>query len=389
MSPRRILIAEDDASLRRITAMQLEESGYAVTEAKNGLEALERLKSCSHDLVLADLVMDGCSGLDVLKQVRLDCPSPPVIIITAFGSVQTAVEAMKLGAWDYITKPVHPQELQIAVSRALEHVRLTNEVTALRSALDLKHGFSGIVGQSKVLLEVLEKASRIAQTDATILIEGETGTGKELLARAIHLNSRRAAETLVTINCAAIPRELIESELFGHVRGAFTGAVANVSGRAEMADRGTLFLDEIGELPLEMQAKLLRLVQEREIEKIGARTRIKTDIRVLAATNRDLKLMVREGRFREDLYYRLAVVALTIPPLRDRTDDIPLLVQHSFAKHRERHHRPNLAFPNALFSYFNCAYPWPGNVRELENIVERLRLSPGLTQTVKSVSTVR
>ena len=293
--------------------------------------------------------------------------------MTAFGTVQTAVEAMKAGAYDYLTKPIHPYELKTLVRRSLEHHRLLEEVQVLRSCLDEKFGFEAIVGSSAPLLRALDVAARVAGTDATILIFGETGTGKELVAKAIHLRSARRDRPFMTINCGAIPRELLESELFGHVKGSFTGALTHKKGKVEMADGGTVLLDEIGEMPLELQVRILRLIQEREIEKIGATSPNKVDVRIVAATHRELSTMVKAGTFREDLYYRLLVVPIDFPPLRDRTGDIPILVQHFFDKCRSKHGRLDLKMSPTLLPHFTN-YDWPGNVRQLENAVERLVL---------------
>jgi DNA-binding NtrC family response regulator len=307
----------------------------------------------------------------LLRQIRLQYPEAIVLILTAFGTVETAVEAMKSGAYDYLTKPVHPDELSLVVGRALEHLRLVKEVCTLRANLDQKYGFENILGRSGALLQVLDTAARAARTHSTVLIRGETGTGKELLARAIHFNSSRKQRPLITINCAAIPKELLESELFGHKRGAFTGAVGEKRGKIETADGGTIFLDEIGEMPLELQVKLLRLIEEGEIEKIGSEVKNQVDVRIIAATHRDLQAMIEDGTFREDLYYRLVVIPLLLPPLRERMEDIPDLVQYFFRKSRQKNDRPELAMAPALLPYF-ARYRWPGNVRELENVVERM-----------------
>jgi len=277
----------------------------------------------------------------------------------------------KAGAYDYITKPIDYDELVLVVDRALERQQLAEEVQNLRAVLNEKYGFENIIGHSKALLRVLNIAARVAPTDSTVLIQGETGTGKELLAKAIYHNSRRKNKPFVTINCGAIPKDLLESELFGHVKGSFTGAIANRRGKVEMADGGTLFLDEVGELPLELQVKLLRLLQQGEIEKVGGTKPAVVDVRVIAATHRNLQAMIENGAFREDLYYRLAVIPLEIPPLRERVEDIPELVQHLFLNARRRHGKPDLKLPPALLPYFT-AYRWPGNVRELENVLERL-----------------
>jgi two-component system NtrC family response regulator len=371
MSRSKILLVDDDDSLRRVMQLQLEEAGYDVITASGASEALAMAEEQTPALVITDLKMPGTSGMDVLKRLRCEHPETTVVMITAFGTVQTAVEAMKSGAYDYITKPIDFAELVLTVNRALEHQRLVEEVRTLRSALDEKYGFESIIGHSRALVRVLEIASRVAQRDSTVLIRGETGTGKELLARAIHQNSRRKHQPFITINSGAIPKELLESELFGHTRGSFTGAVAQKKGRVEMAHGGTLFLDEIGEMPLELQVKLLRLIQNGEIEKVGATETTQVDVRIIAATHRNLQALIEDGTFREDLYYRLAVVPLELPPLRERAEDIPELVQHLFLKTRQKNDLPNLKLPPALVPYF-AGYRWPGNVRELENVVERM-----------------
>ena len=371
MTKKRILVVDDDESLRWVTQAQLQQSGYEVNAAANGNEGLESIQHAPPDLVITDLKMPGMSGLELLKKIRADYPEILVIVVTAFGTVETAVEAMKGGAYDYITKPVNMDELRLIVSRGLEHLDLKEEVRLLRSNLDEKYGFENILGRSKSLLYVLDIASRAARATSTVLIRGETGTGKELVAKAIHFNSQRKDRPFVTINCGAIPKDLLESELFGHVKGSFTGALANKRGKVELADGGTLFLDEIGELPLELQVKLLRLIQQGEIEKVGVAGVTKIDVRIIVATHRNLQAMVEDGAFREDLYYRLAVIPLDLPPLRERPEDIPELVQHFFLQAQEKQSRPELVLPTRLLPYFS-GYTWPGNVRELENIIERI-----------------
>lgn len=371
MTTRRILVVDDDASLRRVTQVQLEDEGYAVMVAANGEEAKGILARKPQDLVITDLSMPGISGVDLLKHIRSDYPDTVVLLITAFGSVETAVEAMKAGAYDYITKPVNPDSLRLVVTRALEHLTLREEVQSLRRALDQRPGFQNIIGRSDALGYALDMASRAAQSDVTVLIHGETGTGKELVARGIHCGSNRKGRPFVTINCGAIPKDLLESELFGHIKGAFTGAATHRKGKIESAEGGTLFLDEIGELPLELQVKLLRLIQEHEIEKVGETGRTKVDVRIIAATHRNLLAMVADGSFREDLYYRLNVVPIELPPLRERAEDIPELLEHFFEIARDKQGRPNLRLPIALLPYFS-GYRWPGNIRELENVIERL-----------------
>jgi two-component system NtrC family response regulator len=373
MSSGRILIVEDDDSLRKVMHVQLEREGYVTSSASTAEEAFAVLDKTSQNLVMTDLHLPGMSGIELLKKVRLDYPETAVIVMTAFGTIQTAVEAMKAGAYDFLTKPIHPYELKMLVRRSLEHHRLIEEVQVLRSALDEKYGFEAIVGSSSQLMRALDVAARVASTDATILIYGETGTGKELVAKAIHLRSSRRDRPFITINCGAIPKELLESELFGHVKGSFTGALTHKKGKVEMADGGTVLLDEIGEMPLELQVRILRLIQEREIEKVGATSPTKVDVRIVAATHRELAGMVKAGTFREDLYYRLLVVPIDLPPLRERSGDIPILVQHFLEKCRVKHSRPNLTMTTDLLPYFNN-YSWPGNVRQLENAVERLVL---------------
>jgi two-component system NtrC family response regulator len=381
MTPR-ILVVDDDESLRRVTQVQLEQAGFSTQTAADGNEALAALQKAPAQLVITDLKMPGMSGLELLRRIRADYPEVVVVVITAYGTVESAVEAMRAGAYDYITKPVHPEELELVSKRALQHLQLLEENRALRSSLDAKYGFESIIGRSRSLLYVLDMAARAAQTDATVLIHGETGTGKELLAKAVHFNSSRREKPFVTINSGAIPKDLLESELFGHVKGSFTGAVAHRTGKVETADGGTLFLDEIGEMPLELQVKLLRLIQQGEIEKVGAPGSSTVDVRVIAATHRNLEAMIEDGTFREDLYYRLSVIPLELPPLRERLDDIPQLVQHFFAKAKRKHGREDLVLPISLLPYFSN-YRWPGNIRELENIVERLVvLTPGNEITI-------
>jgi two-component system NtrC family response regulator len=371
MKPKSILVVDDDESLRRVTQLQLEEAGHHVLAASNGTEALALIEADPPALVITDLKMPDLSGLELLHRIRGSRPEITIVMITAFGTVQTAVEAMKAGAYDYITKPIDFEELVLVVNRAMERQRLVEEVHTLRTSLDRKYGFESIIGQSKILLQVLEMASRVAQRDSTVLIRGETGTGKELLAKAIHQNSRRKNQPFVTINCGAIPKDLLESELFGHAKGSFTGAFAPKRGKVETADGGTLFLDEIGELPPELQVKLLRLIQQGEVEKVGATSPETVDVRIIAATHRNLENLIEDGAFREDLYYRLAVIPLELPPLRERLEDVSELVQHLFLKAKKKHDVANLRLPSALVSRF-CGYRWPGNVRELENVIERL-----------------
>jgi len=369
----RVLIVEDDDGQRQVTQVQLEREGYETNSVYSAELALPILERDLHQLVIADLHLPGMSGLDLLKRIRAEYPETVVIVMTAYGTLKTAVEAMRAGAYDYVAKPVHPYELKMLVKRSLDHHHLIQEVQVLRSALDRKYGFEEIVGSSKILLSTLDIAARIAATDATVLILGETGTGKELVAKAIHQRSSRCDHPFTTINCGAISRELLESELFGHVKGSFTGALTHKRGKVEMADGGTVLLDEIGEMPLDLQVRILRLIQEREIEKVGATAATKVDVRIVAATHRSLAAMVKQGTFREDLYYRLLVVPIKLPPLRERPGDIEELVQHFFAKFRAKHKRPDLTMSSELMPFF-VQYNWPGNVRELENAIERMVL---------------
>ena len=382
MTGKRILVVDDEENLRRVTQLKLQHAGYEAMTASDGKQALELLARHPQDLVLTDLKMPGMSGIELLQRVKQEYPEIIVVVITAFGTIESAVEAMRLGAYDYVIKPVDSAALNMVLARALEHHRLREEVQSLRAAIDRKYGFENIAGKSKNLLATLDNAARAAQSDSTVLIRGETGTGKELLAKAIHFNSPRRDKPFVVINCGAIPKELLESELFGHTRGAFTGAVGNKQGKIEMAGEGSLFLDEIGEMPLDLQVKLLRLIQEREIEKIGATAPVKVNVRIIAATHRNLSAMVEDGTFREDLYYRLEVIPLTLPPLRERPDDIPELAAMFFQKFKLRLNRPNLRMSPSLLPYF-AKHRWPGNIRELENAVERMVvLAPGDEVTV-------
>jgi len=371
MATARVLVVEDDASLRRVTQLHLEKLGFITSETADAEEALRVMEKSPYDVLLTDFHLPGMSGIDLLKRVKLEYPETVVIVVTAFGTVATAVEAMKSGAYDYITKPLHHYELNELLRRALDHQQLRQEVGLLRTCLDQKYGFEQMVGSSARFAQTIGLASRAATSDATVLITGETGTGKELLAKAIHFRSRRKDRPMVTINCGSIPKELLESELFGHMKGSFTGALTHKKGRVETADGGTVFLDEIGEMPLELQVRILRLIQEREIDKIGSTVPTKVDVRIIAATHRNIEAMVEDGSFREDLYYRLAVVPIQIPPLRDRPSDILEIVQYFFERGKEKHGRPNLRLPPDLLPAFT-SYRWPGNVRQVENLIERL-----------------
>jgi len=373
----RILVVEDDETLRRATDVLLQKAGYTTTVAADLPEALGVLRESPQDIVLTDLNLPGPSGLELVKAVHSEYPDTVVVVITAYATVETAVEAMKLGAYDYLAKPVLPHDLRTLVSRALERSAMLEEIRLLKSSIDRKCGFENIIGASPTLLNVVESARRASQTDATVIIRGETGTGKEVLAKAIHFNSNRREKPFVVVNCGAIPHDLLESDLFGHVRGAFTGAVTHKKGKVEAADGGTVFFDEVGEMPLDLQVRLLRLIQEREIEKVGGTAPTRVDVRIIAATHRNLAAMVAEGTFREDLYYRLNVVPLELPPLRARASDIPEFIVHFFRESTARNNRSNLRFPQSLLPRFS-EHRWPGNVRELQNAIERMVvLCPG------------
>lgn len=375
----RILLVADQGSFRIGMEETLRKEGYEILSVSDAEEAMNTLQGTPLDLIITEMHLPGASGIDLLHNVRASYPGTAVVMMTSFGTVHSAVEAMKAGAYDYVTKPVHPYELKVLVRRFVDHHKLMEEVDVLRGCLDEKYGFDNIIGSSSNLVRCLETAARIASSDVTVLIQGETGTGKELVAKAIHFRSLRRDMPFITVNCGAIPRELIESELFGYIKGSFTGALTHKKGKVEAADGGTILLDEIGEMPLDLQIRVLRLIQEHEIEKIGAASSIKLDVRIIAATHRDLASMVDAGTFREDLYYRLVVVPIKLPPLRERREDIPELIRHLFEKCKFKHGRRDLTLPADLLRYF-CDYHWPGNVRQLENAVERVVL---LTESSK------
>ncbi len=366
-----ILIIDDDESVRDVLEAFFKEKGFNVTAAADGQSGLDLLKQEKFDLFFVDLVMPGMGGLDVLREASALHINTPAIVITAFGTVKTAIEAMRLGAFDYITKPFILEELLIVVNRSLDVSKLQKENVMLKRQLKQKYDFHRLTGNSPQMQKVYELIEKIADTDSTVLIYGESGTGKELVAKTIHFNSSRAQNPFVPMNCAAIPKDLLESELFGHEKGAFTGAINTRIGRFELANGGTILLDEIGDLHPSLQVKLLRVLQEREFERVGSTKTIKVDVRILAATNKDLEKATREGTFREDLYYRLNVIPLHIPPLRKRREDIPVLIEdfmNNFSKKKKK--EPLKILPEALECLMN--YRWPGNVRELENLIERM-----------------
>src|SRR5512147_3078676 len=369
----RILMADDHDALRRGLARGLTEAGHEVDEASNGNAAIERLHDAYFDVVLSDLKMGGSDGLDVLRTTRALHPTTAVILMTAFGSVTTAVEAMKIGAFDYVQKPFEIEEMEVKIEKALELRRLKHELDYLRHTQQDIYEFDRIVGTSPALERVLAVVRKVAKSNTTVLIRGETGTGKELIAGAIHHNSLRSARNFVRVNCAALQENLLESELFGHEKGAFTGADKQRIGRFEQADGGTLFLDEIGDMSPNTQAKILRVLQEHEFERLGGTRTIKVDVRLIAATNRDLPTMVDAGAFREDLFYRLNVVTIEMPPLRERKDDIAALANFFISRFSgELKKRIDGLSPDALKLLMR--YHWPGNIRELENAIERAML---------------
>ncbi len=375
----KILAVDDEKNILKGVSMTLKENGYEVETALSAEEAIEKFNQNSFNLIITDLKLPGKSGLALLEYVNSKEPDIPLIMITAFGTIENAVEAMKKGAFNYLTKPINPDELVTLTKEALEKYELRKENISLKSELRQKYSFSNIIGKSPSMQDIFDIIEMVSKTQSNILIGGESGTGKELVARAIHYDSDRAENPFVTIDCAAIPLEIMESELFGHEKGAFTGAHEKKIGLLEHANKGTVFLDEIGELDLNLQKKLLRFLQEREILRVGGVNRIKLNVRIIAASNKDLEDEVNRGKFREDLFYRLNVVSLVMPPLRERRDDIPLLANHFLEKLNEIEGKLIKGFDDDVIDAF-MKYDWPGNVRELENIVERAYvLCPNVT----------
>ena len=370
MTKANILVVDDEPNARTALAEILKSEGYAVETAGDGFKAMARMAEFAPDLVLTDLKMPGLDGVELMKKVKEQDPELPVIVMTAFGAVETAVSAMREGAADYLQKPLNSDELLIVLERALERTKLRREASELRSQLRERYSFENIVGSSPEMQQVFKSVAQIAPSRATILISGDSGTGKELVAAAIHHRSPRASGAFVRLHCAALAETLLESELFGHERGAYTGADRKREGRFEQANGGTLFLDEIGEISLATQVKLLRVLQEREFERVGGNQTVRVDVRVIAATNRDLKEMVAAGRFREDLYYRLNVINLTLPSLRQRASDIPALAIHFLKRYAEENGKNVSTIGDAALALL-ANHPWPGNVRELENVIER------------------
>jgi two-component system, NtrC family, response regulator PilR len=365
----KILVVEDEKSMREVLKILLDGENYEVMTASDGLEGLSSLDKDIFDLVITDMKMPKAGGFQVLKKVKEISPDTIVIMITAFGTKETAIEAMKLGAYDYINKPFNIDEIRLIVRRSLEKKRLSDELAILRQKIETTYSIENIIGQSPKMQEMFKLIPKIAQSNSNVLIIGESGSGKELVATALHNLSYRKDKNLITINCAAFSEGLLESELFGHMKGAFTGAMYNKQGLFEIADGGSVFLDEIGEMPISLQAKLLRVIENGTFRRVGGTTDIKVDVRVISATNKDIKEEVTSGRFREDLYYRLNVVPINIPPLRERKEDIPLLVEHFLKKTSDNLKRIT---PKAMKLLMD--YSWKGNVRELENIIERTAL---------------
>ncbi len=365
-----LLIVDDDAGHRKMLLTLLADWDYRVEGAADGESAVALCRERGFDLVLMDVRMTGISGLEALREIKADAPDLPILIMTAYSDVKTAVEAIKSGAYDYLTKPLEFDDLRQALERALDHAALRFENRALQETLASTFDTGGIICRSPAMRKVMDSLAAIAPSEATVLITGESGTGKELIARAIHNNSARRKGPYVAVNCAALTESLLESELFGHEKGAFTGAEGRRKGRFQSADRGTIFLDEIGEIPPSTQSKLLRVIQEREIQPVGSDKNLRVDVRILVATHRDLAREVEEGRFRQDLYYRLNVVALHLPPLRERPEDIELLAGHFLQKFAQKNGKQVKMFTQAAMDRL-CRHCWPGNVRELENAVER------------------
>jgi DNA-binding NtrC family response regulator len=365
-----VLIVDDEFSMRDSLVHWFDKDGYRTGSAQDGREALQRLDEQDWDAVLLDIKMPGMDGLELQKRIREVDPELPIIMITAFASVDSAVQALKEGAFDYVTKPIDPDELSHLVRRAVEKRRLQRENTQLRHKVEQLATPTTIVGASGPMSKVMELVGSVAETDTTVLIRGESGTGKELIAQTIHANSRRRYFPIVPVNCGAVPESLLESELFGHEKGAFTGAQYRRKGKLEMADGGTLFLDEVGTIGLPMQVNLLRVLETKEFTRLGGTKPVRVDFRVICATNQDLEKQVKEGTFREDLYFRLNVVTISLPPLRERRQDIPLLAQHLLAKYAREMNRAFTGFDPAAMDLM-VRYEWPGNVRELANAVER------------------
>jgi len=390
----RILVVDDEPSMRQMLAIVLKREGYEVSLAENGRSAVAALERGPFDLLISDIKMPDMSGVDVLRAAKQADPDILGIMITAFASTETAIEAMRLGACDYLSKPFDIDLLKMKVREKVENRHLKQENVLLKRTLGLSHQFSNIIGRSETMLDVFKMIETVAKTNSTILLTGESGTGKGLVAQAVHYNSLRRDKPMVSLNCGAMPETLLESEMFGHMRGAFTGAEQNKKGLLEVAEKGTIFLDEIGEMSPVMQVKLLRVLQERRFRRVGGLEELQADIRVIAATNQDLTKAVAEGRFREDLFYRINVIPIVLPPLRERREDIPLLAEHFLEKYSTQMEKPVNAVSRPAMELLQ-KHEWPGNIRELENVIERavaLESTPSvqpesLPPTVRSGST--
>ena len=365
-----VLVVDDESLIRDYLKEILKRMGCSADEAVNGKEAIEKLKNSEYDIVITDIRMPEISGMDVLKEAKISQPSSEILMITAFGTIENAVEAMKMGAYDYITKESSLDHIELIVKKAIEHHRLKNENRYLRSEIDGLYGFDNIVGRSAKMQKIFDMLKTVAESDATVFIQGPSGTGKELIAHAIHYNSPRRDKPFIKTNCAALPEGLMESELFGHEKGAFTGAIKARKGRFEAAHTGTLLLDEVSEMSAGLQAKLLRVLQEKEFERVGNTQSIKVDVRIIATTNKDIKEEIKKERFREDLYFRINVIPIHVAPLRERKKDIPLLVEHFIRKYNKEHNREIRGISREAESLL-MRLDWSGNVRELENRIER------------------
>ncbi|MSO21843.1 MAG: sigma-54-dependent Fis family transcriptional regulator [Acidobacteria bacterium] len=378
-----ILVVDDESAIRENLELLLSDANYKVTLAENGTEGLKKLESEFFDLVLLDVMMPDKNGLEVLREIHLSSPETAIIMITAFGTIETAVSAIKAGAADYVTKPWDNEKMLLDIRNGIQQRKLQLENRELKKALKERYGFPNIVGKSEKMLKIFDLVTQVAQSRSTVLIQGESGTGKELIAKALHTNSNRSENAFVTVNSGGLPTDLLESTLFGHLKGAFTSAISSKKGLFEVADHGSIFFDEIGTVSLETQAKLLRVLQEREFMRLGGIETIKVDVRIIAATNVDLKTLVDQGRFRADLYYRLNVISVQLPPLRERKEDIPLLVGHFVRKFCDENGKPHCHVVPEV-SKLLVEYDWPGNVRELENAIERaVVLSPRREITVE------
>lgn len=365
-----ILVIDDKDSMREMVSQTLAEEGYTVESAANGPEGIEKARETDFDLVITDMRMPDMDGLDVVSNIKKINNDTAVIVMTAYGTIETAVSAMKKGAYDFLTKPFDTDHMLVLVDKALQSQRIVAENEVLREELGYTAGMEQIIGRNEKIVDVIKLVKKVSGSDTSVLLQGESGTGKELFARAIHNISPRAKKPFIAINCAAIPRELLENELFGSERGAFTGSVARKIGKFEIANEGTIFLDEIGDMDIALQAKLLRVLQERTIERLGGTRSTRVDTRVIAASNADLKELIGQKRFREDLYYRLSVFPITIPPLRERRDDIPALTDHFVQKYCQEMNKPQMSVAKDTLNIME-RYHWPGNVRELENTIER------------------